>query len=349
MRNGATRVSDAPSIQRTGGERVASVELGDAELERVVTRGMRASEELLTTELSRGEEFLVEHVRHLADAGGKRFRPMFAMLAAQFGPEPEADNVITAATVIEMTHLATLYHDDVMDEADMRRGVPSANARWSNSVAILSGDYLFASASRLLARLGADTVAHFAQTFGELVTGQMRESIGCPDGADEVEHYLQVIREKTGVLIASSGHLGALHAGADGETVEALSRYGGLVGLVFQIVDDIIDIASDSAQSGKNPGTDLREGVFTLPVLYALREEGPVGDRLREILVGPVTDEALLQEALELLERSTGPARALALVRDLVAEADGVIAGLPDIPAKAALRHVAEYTVERVG
>ena len=289
MRNGATRVSDAPSIQRTGGERVASVELGDAELERVVTRGMRASEDLLTTELSRGEEFLVEHVRHLADA------------------------------------------------------------RWSNSVAILSGDYLFASASRLLARLGADTVAHFAQTFGELVTGQMRESIGCPDGADEVEHYLQVIREKTGVLIASSGHLGALHAGADGETVEALSRYGGLVGLVFQIVDDIIDIASDSAQSGKNPGTDLREGVFTLPVLYALREEGPVGDRLREILVGPVTDEALLQEALELLERSTGPARALALVRDLVAEADGVIAGLPDIPAKAALRHVAEYTVERVG
>ena len=231
----------------------------------------------------------------------------------------------------------------------MRRGVPSANARWSNSVAILSGDYLFATASRLLARLGADTVAHFAQTFGELVTGQMRESIGCPDGADEVEHYLQVIREKTGVLIASSGYLGALHAGADDETVEALSRYGGLVGLVFQIVDDIIDIASDSAQSGKNPGTDLREGVFTLPVLYALREEGPVGDRLRDILVGPVTDEALLQEALELLERSTGPARALALVRDLVAEADGVIAGLPDIPAKAALRHVAEYTVERVG
>ncbi|MFC3849201.1 polyprenyl synthetase family protein [Corynebacterium hansenii] len=349
MRNGAPSVSDAPSIQRTGGERVASVDLGDAELERVVTEGMRASEELLLGELNRGEDFLVEHVRHLADAGGKRFRPMFAMLSAQFGPRPRADEVITAATVIELTHLATLYHDDVMDEADMRRGVESANSRWSNSLAILSGDYLFATASSLLARLGADTVAHFAKTFGELVTGQMRESIGCPDGADEVEHYLQVIREKTGVLIGSAGYLGALHAGADDKTVAALARYGGLVGLVFQIVDDIIDIASDSAQSGKTPGTDLREGVFTLPVLYALREEGPVGDRLREILVGPITDDDLLAEALDLLERSTGPQRALALVRDLMDEADGVIADLPDIPAKAALRRVAEYTVERVG
>ena len=349
MRNGATRVSDAPSIQRTGGERVASVELGDPELERVVTEGMRASEALLIEELGKGEEFLVEHVRHLADAGGKRFRPMFAMLAAQFGSHPDAENVVTAATVIEMTHLATLYHDDVMDEADMRRGVESANSRWSNSVAILSGDYLFATASRLLARLGVDTVAHFARTFGELVTGQMRESIGCPEGADEVEHYLQVIREKTGVLIASSGHLGALHAGADEKTVEALTRYGGLVGLIFQIVDDIIDIASDSAQSGKVPGTDLREGVFTLPVLYALRDEGPVGDRLREILVGPVSDDALLAEALELLERSSGPGQALELVRELMAEADAVIADLPEIPAKAALRRVADYTVERVG
>ena len=251
MRNGAPSVSDAPSIQRTGGESVASVDLGDAELEAVVTRGMRASEDMLIGELSRGEEFLVERVRHLAEAGGKRFRPMLAMLAAQFGPRPESEDVVTAATVIELTHLATLYHDDVMDEADMRRGVESANSRWSNSVAILAGDYLFATASRLLAQLGSETVAHFAETFGELVTGQMRESIGCPEGDDEVEHYLQVIREKTGVLIASSGYLGSLHAGADADTVDALSRYGALVGLVFQIVDDIIDIASDSGQSGK--------------------------------------------------------------------------------------------------
>ena len=349
MRNGGTRVSDAPSTQRTGGERVASVNLGDAELEAAVTRGMRRSEELLEKELAQGEEFLVEHVSHLARAGGKRFRPMFAMLSAQFGPNPQADDVVVAATVLELTHLATLYHDDVMDEADMRRGVESANQRWNNSVAILAGDYLFAIASRLLARLGAETVAHFATTFGELVTGQMRESVGCPDGADEVEHYLQVIKEKTGVLIASSGYLGALHAGADDTTVRALSRYGGLVGLVFQIVDDIIDIRSDSVQSGKIPGTDLREGVFTLPVLYALREEGPVGDRLRELLTGPVADDAELAEALDLLARSTGPERALDYVRGLVAEAEDAIAGLPDIPAKDALRHLAEYTVDRVG
>lgn len=349
MRNGATSVSEAPRIQRTGGESVASVDLGDPELERAITGGMRASEEQLIRELSSGEEFLVEHVRHLADAGGKRFRPMFALLSAQFGPRPQADEVVTAATVVEMTHLATLYHDDVMDEADMRRGVPSANARWNNSVAILSGDYLFAVASRLMAKLGTETVAHFAKTFGDLVTGQMRESIGCPDGADEIEHYLQVIREKTGVLIASSGYLGALHSGADEKTVEALSTYGGLIGVVFQIVDDIIDIASDTSQSGKVPGTDLREGVFTLPVLYALREEGEVGDRLREILVGPVTDDALLAEALELLERSSGPARALEQVRELMAEAEAAIADLPEVPAKDALRHVANYTVERVG
>lgn len=310
---------------------------------------MQQVEDRLLRELSIGEDFLVDKVTHLARAGGKRFRPMFALLASEFGAKPLSDNVIKAAVVVEITHLATLYHDDVMDEATMRRGVPSANSRWDNSVAILAGDILLAHASRLMSQLGMETVAHFAETFGELVTGQMRESVGCPDGADEVEHYLQVIKEKTGVLIASSGYLGALHAGADDTTVRALSRYGGLVGLVFQIVDDIIDIRSDSVQSGKIPGTDLREGVFTLPVLYALREEGPVGDRLRELLTGPVTDDAELAEALDLLARSTGPERALDYVRGLVAEAEDAIAGLPDIPAKDALRHLAEYTVDRVG
>ena len=139
-------------------------------------------------------------------------------------------------------------------------------------MAILAGDFLLAQASRIMAELGTDTVSHFADTFGTLVTGQMRETVGAGDG-DPVEHYMNVIREKTGVLIASAGYLGSLHAGADAATVEALRRYGYAIGMVFQIVDDIIDIFSDATQSGKTPGTDLREGVFTLPVLYALAED----------------------------------------------------------------------------
>jgi heptaprenyl diphosphate synthase len=348
MRNGATRVSDAPSIQRTGGERVASVELGDAELERVVTRGMRASEDLLTTELSRGEEFLVEHVRHLADAGGKRFRPMFAMLAAQFGPEPEADNVITAATVIELTHLATLYHDDVMDEAELRRGVDSANARWGNAVAILAGDILFAHASRMMGELDTHTVSHFAQTFQGLVTGQMRETIGA-EGRDPVEHYMDVIHEKTGVLIASAGHLGAYHSHASEEHIEALSRIGGAIGMIFQIVDDIIDIFSAPEQSGKTPGTDLREGVFTLPVLYALQEDGEVGEQLRALLTGPLTEDDDVERALDLLGRSQGRQRALADVHRYLVEAESQMDRLPDSAATNALRMLANYTIQRVG
>ena len=346
MRTGGSTAKDA---QRTSGLGVSSADLGDPELEAVITAGMQKCEDLLTEEVSRGASFLVEQVGHLAKAGGKRFRPMLAVLGSQFGPNPDSPAVTQAATVVELTHLATLYHDDVMDEADMRRGVESANSRWTNSIAILSGDYLFAAASRLLAHLGTDTVAHFAETFQELVTGQMRESLGCPEGGDEIEHYMAVIQEKTGVLIASAGSLGARHAGADQSVIDALGSYGAKVGLVFQIVDDIIDIASVSDESGKTPGTDLREGVFTLPVLYALREEGPVGDRLREILVGPVTDNALVNEALDLLRQSSGADRALETVQRLIDEAEAAIADLPGIPAKAALSQLANYTVRRVG
>lgn len=351
MRTGDYSGLGTQSTQRTGEGNVASASLGDEALEQAITEGMRKSEELLNTELARGEKFLVERVNHLSKAGGKRFRPMFAFLASQFGENPGSDDVVYAATVVEMTHLATLYHDDVMDEADMRRGVPSANARWDNSLAILSGDYLFAAASRLLAHLGSHTVEHFAETFGELVTGQMRESIGCddPNLDAQIEHYLQVIREKTGVLIASAGYLGSLHSGASVEVAQALKTYGGLVGVIFQIVDDIIDISSNTDQSGKTPGTDLREGVFTLPVLYALQEDSAAGARLREILTGPVTDDALVEEALELLAQTDGSARALGMVRSLLDESEQAISALPDIPAKKALSELARYTVDRVG
>ncbi|AKK07823.1 polyprenyl synthetase family protein [Corynebacterium testudinoris] len=324
------------------------VDLGDAELNQRISVGLGAVEELLDVELAKGEDFLVDKVMHLTKAGGKRFRPMMALLASEYGPHAGSENVVKAATVLELVHLATLYHDDVMDEADLRRGVPSANARWTNSVAILAGDILFAHASRLMSELDVATVAHFAQTFQDLVTGQMRETIGAEDG-DPIEHYMKVIHEKTGVLIASAGHLGAVHGGASAEHVDALTRLGGAIGMIFQIVDDIIDIFSDPAESGKTPGTDLREGVFTLPVLYALAEDSPVGDQLRALLVGPLTTDEDVALALELLEQSTGRARALAEVQRYLTEAETQIARLPEGRATEALKLLTAYTMRRVG
>lgn len=270
-------------------------------------------------------------------------------MTAQLGPVPNDPSIITAATVTELVHLATLYHDDVMDEASMRRGAPSANARWGNSVAILAGDYLFAHASRLVSTLGPEAVRIIAETFAELVTGQMRETIGVKKEQDPVEHYLKVVWEKTGSLIAASGRFGGTFSGADAAHIERLERLGDAVGTAFQISDDIIDISSVSAQSGKTPGTDLREGVHTLPVLYAFREEGADADRLRELLAGPVTEDALVEEALELLERSPGMVKAKAKLGEYAVAAKAQLAELPQGPANEALVRLVDYTIERVG
>lgn len=325
-----------------------SLPLSDEALAARLNDAMARVENLLERKLSEGDEIVSEKVLHLAKAGGKRFRPMFALLASEYGDRPMCDDVVKAAALVEMTHLATLYHDDVMDEAQRRRGVESANARWGNSVAILAGDRLLALASGLMADLGVATVRHFSETFGELVTGQMRETVGAR-GGDPIEHYTQVIREKTGVLIASAGYLGGLHGGADTERISALHGYGRAIGMVFQIVDDIIDVFSDPEESGKERGTDLREGVFTLPVLYAMAEDNETGARLRELLDGPVTDDAVLAEVLGLLERSGGRERALVDVRAWVDEAEECLTHLPDGPVTAALRQLAEYTASRVG
>ncbi|MFE3290167.1 polyprenyl synthetase family protein [Rhodococcus sp. NPDC059234] len=328
---------------------VAGVDLGDQALADVVRSGLADVEALLVGELSDGEDFLTEAALHLAKAGGKRFRPLFTVLTAQLGPDPTAAAVTTAATVVELTHLATLYHDDVMDEASMRRGAPSANSRWGNSVAILAGDYLFAHASRLVSTLGPEAVQIIAETFAELVTGQMRETIGVKKDQDPVEHYLKVVWEKTGSLIAACGRFGGTFSGASPEDVERLERLGDAVGTAFQISDDIIDISSVAAQSGKTPGTDLREGVHTLPVLYALREEGPDADRLRVLLAGPVTDDDEVAEALALLERSPGMAAAKAKLSEYADSARAQLAQLPQGPANEALARLVEYTIDRVG
>ncbi|MFT4044218.1 MAG: polyprenyl synthetase family protein [Gordonia sp. (in: high G+C Gram-positive bacteria)] len=332
----------------------AGLDLGSDEFSDVVRGSLARVEDLLLTELTSGDDVMTEVATHLARAGGKRFRPMFAILAAQFGPGPGAPEVIAAATVVEMIHLATLYHDDVMDEAPVRRGAPSANVRWSNSIAILSGDFLFARASRLVSTLGPEPVRIIAETFAELVTGQMRETIGAR-GADPVEHYLRVVWEKTGSLIAAAGRFGAMASGADSADVERLSRLGDIIGTAFQVSDDIIDISSVADDSGKTPGTDLREGVHTLPVLYALGGDDASSARLAHLLLDDdgaarrLDDDVEVAEALELLNASAGMAAARATLNGFAAEAGEVLAELPDGPAHEALRSLVGYTIDRTG
>jgi heptaprenyl diphosphate synthase len=330
---------------------IAGVELGDPDLAAATSAGLERVEELLHREVTSGYAFVTETSLHLIDAGGKRFRPLFTLLGAQMGPRPDADEVVTAAAVVELIHLATLYHDDVMDDATMRRGAQSANSRWDNSVAILTGDFLFAHASRLVADLGPAAVRIIAETFAELVTGQMRETRGPRPDDDPVEHYLTVIAEKTGSLIATSGRYGGMFSGCTPEQVESLRRFGAAIGTAFQISDDIIDITSASDSSGKTPGTDLREGVLTLPMLYALQDDGQgdraAAERLRVLLARPITDDAEVDEALTLLRASPGVVRARATLAEHAAAAREELTQLPDCPAAKALSALTTYVVDR--
>ncbi|MGH3358661.1 MAG: polyprenyl synthetase family protein, partial [Nocardioidaceae bacterium] len=198
-------------------------------------------EERLATAVDSKEPFIAEAAGHLLKAGGKRFRPLLVLLCAEFG-DPDSDGIVPAALVVELTHLATLYHDDVMDEAALRRGAQSANARWDNSIAILTGDYLFARASRIVAGLGPEAVRLQAETFSRLVHGQIRETTGPRDGEDPLQHYLSVVADKTGALISTSALFGSMMAGASDATQHALTEYGERIGSAFQLSDDIIDV-----------------------------------------------------------------------------------------------------------
>ncbi|KXP02502.1 polyprenyl synthetase family protein [Tsukamurella tyrosinosolvens] len=326
---------------------VAGVSLGSDEFAAGIRADLARVEQVIADGIAEADGCVIEEALHLFQAGGKRFRPMFTVLSGRIGGAP-SDQVITAAAAMELTHLATLYHDDVMDEADTRRGAPSANARWGNSIAILAGDYLFARASAYGADLGPRAVGVIAKCFGELVTGQMLELKGAGDG-DPVQHYLDTIWGKTGSLIATCGLLGALHGGASEETAQRMYRIGAAIGMAFQISDDIIDISSVAQDSGKTPGTDLREGVFTLPVLYALRDSGPEADRLREILVGPVTDDALVDEAIDLLGRSAGMNEAQATLARYADDARAELAELPESEPRSSLESLVTFTVARLG
>jgi heptaprenyl diphosphate synthase len=328
---------------------IAGIEVGDPALASVIEAGLARVEDLLHREVQSDYQFVSETSLHLINAGGKRFRPLFTLLGAHVGPEPESDDIVTAAAVVELIHLATLYHDDVMDSATMRRGAESANFRWDNTVAILTGDFLFAHASRLVADLGPEAVRIIAETFAELVTGQMRETRGPRPDEDPVQHYLAVIAEKTGSLIATAGRYAGMFAGCPPEHVQSLRRFGAIIGTAFQISDDVIDIASASQSSGKTPGTDLREGIQTLPMLYALQEKGPDADRLRVLLAQPITDDAEVDEALALLRAGSGLARARLVLADQASAARAELNKLPTCPATDALAALTTYVIARTG
>ncbi|EFC85596.1 polyprenyl synthetase family protein [Parafrankia sp. EUN1f] len=323
----------------------------DPDLEKAVRVGLAAVEEMLRLSVHSEFSFVTEASRHLVDAGGKRFRPMVVLLAAQFA-DPEAAGVVPAAVAIELTHLSTLYHDDVMDEAPLRRGAASANARWTNTVAILTGDFLFARASEITADLGPEATRILARTIATLCEGQIRETVGPGPGQNQIEHYLRVITDKTASLIATSGRLGAMLAGADRVTADVLAAFGERFGVAFQLSDDIIDLASPTETSGKTPGTDLREGIPTLPVLYALEGEDAGARRLRDLLGADpwassgVTESAVV-EALEVLREHPAMDRARAELARWSGEARACLAPLPDGPAKTALESLADFVVDR--
>jgi len=289
--------------------------------------------------------------RHMMEAGGKRFRAMLVLLAARFGDSRDK-RIVPAAVAIELTHLATLFHDDVMDEAVIRRGHPSANSMFGNSVAILAGDYLFARASRILADLGPDAIRIQAETFSRLVDGQLAETVGLRPGQDPLDHYMHVITEKTGSLIATSGRFGAMFSGAPDEVAELIADACLRIGVAWQLSDDVLDVASTSLQSGKEPGTDLRQGVRTLPVLYALRsaDSADGSARLKSLLAdADLTDPALHAEALALLRTSPALEEARETVRSWISGARALVIRLPEVPARGAFEALCDFVITRTG
>jgi heptaprenyl diphosphate synthase len=325
-------------------------EFADEALESRVRTGLEAVERALRDAARSEAPFVTEAAQHVMVAGGKRFRPLLVLLAAEFGPEPGAAEVVDSAVVVELTHLATLYHDDVMDEAALRRGADSANARWDNSVAILTGDWLFARASDLVAELGPEAVKIQARTFGRLVEGQIRETLGVSPGQDPLAHYLSVVEDKTGSLIATSALFGARFAGASAEIQETLRAFGEEIGQAFQLADDILDVTSESGQSGKTPGTDLREGVPTLPVLIFRAQADPAkaeDARLLELLDSDLSDDARLAETLGLLRSHSSLQQAEDDVRRRADDARKLLEDLPEGPGRNALESLCDLVVTR--
>ena len=318
------------------------------ELEATISSGLAEVESVLTARIEGRYLFANETSRHLVVAGGKRFRPLITILGSLVGTGIN-DRVIKAAAVCELTHLATLYHDDVMDEAPLRRGVESANSRWGNSVAILTGDYLFAKMSQILAELGPEAVKLQADTFERLVIGQILETQGPGSYEDPLEHYLRVVADKTGSLIATSLRFGSMFAGGTKEEIDTLTEFGEKIGIAFQLADDIIDIASDSLESGKTPGTDLREGIPTLVTLNAMKSNDPNDASLKLALSGPIKSEEQVQWVINELRGHKAMAESRIQLQQIAKEARAALGALPISESSSALYSLCDLVIDRVG
>ena len=328
----------------------SSLPLGDDRLEEEVLAELDDVERRLVEAAENANPLVRTPARHLMDAGGKRLRPVLVMLTSHFGSGIN-DEVRTAAVATELTHLATLYHDDVMDDAPLRRGAPSAQQLWGNSVAILVGDLLFAKASQMVSTLGPTAVRIQAEAFERLVLGQLHETLGPGDGEDPVAHYIDVLADKTGSLIAAAANYGTLFSGADEASARASIAYGEKVGVAFQLADDVIDLVSDAETLGKEPGTDLRAGVVTMPVLLlrARAAAGTLDDVGASILADLASDDETVRASTlgrlrhhEVLDEARMLAHRWAT--DAVAELDI----LPDSATKRALIAFADLVVDRL-
>jgi heptaprenyl diphosphate synthase len=316
------------------------------ELEAELTEGMARVESLLLSHIQGDYPLVEETSRHLVAAGGKRLRPLLTLLASHYGDKNKF-GVIESAVVCELTHVATLYHDDVMDEAKLRRGVESANSRWGNTVAILTGDYLFAKVSALLADIGPEAVRLQASTFERLVIGQIMETQGPRAGEDPLEHYLGVVADKTGSLIAASARFGAMVSGAPNEVKETLTVFGEKIGIAFQLADDVIDIASESHQSGKTPGTDLREGVPTLVTLNVMKSTSAADRELIELLKAPIKDETVVAQVLSQLRTHQALEQSREQLQQIARDARTALGPLPVNDVTGALFSLCDAIIDR--
>ena len=315
-------------------------------LEAELRESMQKVESLLFSHIQGDYPLVEETSRHLVAAGGKRLRPLLTILASHYGDKNKF-GIIESAVVCELTHVATLYHDDVMDEAPLRRGVESANNRWGNTVAILTGDYLFAKVSALLADIGPEAVRLQASTFERLVIGQIMETQGPQNGEEPLEHYLQVVADKTGSLIAASARFGAMVSGAPTEVKETLTVFGEKIGVAFQLADDIIDIASESHESGKTPGTDLREGVPTLVTLNVMNSKNPQDRELIELLKAPIKDEATVSQVLRTLRTHEALGQSREQLHEVARDARTALGPLPVNDVTGALFSLCDAIIDR--
>ena len=326
---------------------------GDSALGERISSRMEKVEALLQKEVTVGDTRLDHATSHLAKAGGKRLRPALVLLTAELGPRPDSQEVFDSAVSVELTHLASLYHDDVMDEAPMRRGVPSAHQAFGNSVAILSGDVLFARASRIVAGLGPRAVALHATTFERLCTGQLHETIGRLSDQSPKDHYISVLADKTGSLIAASARYGVISSGASEDLAERLALYGEKIGVGFQLADDVIDIMSDGETTGKTPGTDMREGVDTMPtiLLREQRAEGtldPLGLHILDILENSDLDsDEALAELVANLRQHPVMDETRRMAQEWVADGVALLDVVPSGEIREGLEEFARQAVDR--